>query len=506
MTTGADGPPATLCHTGGAARGGRKLDVPARAPKLALQDATHAPHGAIETPQGALHAPRSVRAAAAAFWVLLCIVLAAYAGRRIARGTPDFEFFYKAGAALLNSGGLDSGCDVLADGTIERRGTIEWYLPFTSRLMTLLAWMPQRVAGAIWVAGNLLAMMTILRLIGVHLMGLPPTDWPVTQIVPFVALSAYWFTEFGLNQIDTLTLLLLVAGFVHWQQGRKLASGLWLGLATLIKLTPAIVVLWFVLKRQYRTVAVALATILLGGPLSDWAVFGVRDTADYYVAWTRNAVQSGSHAGLIRAQREMDWRNQGLGAVLSRWLHATNWARHFDNDPRVAHASDPPQYMNVASMSRAQVAMVVQAVALVSVLGLAWLARRPASALGPWALRFEWSIFMLAMLWLMPVMRQYHMIWATPAVSLLAAAVHQVGHRSRAARPVYAALLLVLLAQVALVSEAIKARGVTLASVPILAAPLILLLRRHPRTALPDAAAAEAMAPPVAAHPAPAHV
>ncbi|MCG3127459.1 MAG: hypothetical protein CHACPFDD_02319 [Phycisphaerae bacterium] len=455
--------------------------------------------------RGGMHAPPGVRAAAALFWIVLCIVLAAYAGRRIARGTPDFEFFYKAGAAMLARGGLDSGCDVLADGTIERRGTIEWYLPFTSRLMTLLAWMPQRVAGAIWVGANLLAMLTILRLLGVHLMGLPARDWAVTQVVPFVALSAYWFTEFGLNQIDTLTLLLLVAGFVHWQQRRRLASGLWLGLATLIKLTPAIVVLWFVLKRQYRVAAAAVATIGLFGPVSDVLVLGTGQTVDVYRTWIRNAVHSGSHAGLIREQREMDWRNQGLGAVLSRWLHETNWARHFDNDPRVAADSDPPQFMNVVSLRREQVVLIVQGLAVASVLGLVWLARRPAGELSPWALRFEWALFVLAMLWLMPVMRQYHMIWATPAVSLLAAAVHHVGHRSRAAWAIYAVLSLVLLAQLALFSEAIKARGVTLASVPVLAAPLIALLVRYPRSALPPAAAEQDAQPAPSARLAGAH-
>ena len=125
--------------------------------------------------------------------------------------------------------------------------------------MTLVAWLPQKQAGLVWLVLNVAAMFATLRLVGRHLVSLPPQDWPVTQLVPFFVLFLFWWWEFRLNQINNLTLLLLLGGFVCWQRGQHRASGLWLGLAVLIKVTPALLLVWFALKRQYRVVGAGAA-------------------------------------------------------------------------------------------------------------------------------------------------------------------------------------------------------------------------------------------------------
>ena len=404
-------------------------------------------------------------------------------GVHIAERWPDFEYFYKAGAWMLAHGGLDAGYDLSEGGGLERRGSIDWYLPFTHRAMTLFAWAPFVPAGAVWLILNLIAMFASLRMMGRYMMDLPRRDWPLTQLVPFLLLIAYWTLEYDLNQINNFTMLFLVASFVLWQRGRKRIAGFWLGLAVLIKLTPMLLLVWFGLKREMRVVSAALLTIVLAGPVSDVIVFGPQDAASHYAGWARRAVHSGSHRGLILEQREMDWRNQGMGAVLSRWLHPSNWATHYDNEPRADFRSDTPAYFNIASLTRAQVAWIATAVAALSVLGLVFLARHPARDLTAWQLRMEWSLFMLAMLWLMPVMRQYHMIWAAPAMTMLAAGIHHVGHRKRWSLLAFVCIAGVIVGQLALFSKLLKAMGVTFASVAILALPIVvmlLILRRNP--------------------------
>ncbi len=435
-----------------------------------------------------LRAPRGVRIGCSIALALLCIWLFVRGGSKVILGYPDFEYFYKAGQSVLLNGSLDGGFDVLPDGSIDRRGTIDWYLPFMSRLMSPFALLPQSQVGLAWVAFNVLVMLATLRLIGRELMGLPKGDWPVTVLLPFIFLAAYWEMEFRLNQVNNLTMLLLVASFVLWQRGRPGLSGFWLGLAVLIKLTPGLLVLWFALKRQYRTVAAAGLTIVLAGPAADAVVFGPGAAADHYAGWFQRAVAEGSHRGLILEQREMDWRNQGLGAVLSRWLHPTNWATHFDNEPRAAHRAEEPAYLNVASLPRGQVALLATVIALGSVAVLVLLARKPSRELTAWQLRFEWSLFVLAMLWLMPVMRQYHMVWATPAMCMLAAGIHHMGHRGGWTKLAFACIALVIALQVALASDLLKAMGVTLASIPVLGLPVVVLLLRLNRNPglLPD--------------------
>jgi hypothetical protein len=400
-------------------------------------------------------------------------------GLQIALGNPDFEYFYKAGAWLLNHGTLDRGYDVVG-GHLQPRGTLDWYWPCVPRLMTLFALLPFQVAGFVWLGANLAAMLSTLRLMGRHLSGLPPQDWPVTQLLPLLLLTPYWLWEFRLNQIDNLTLLLLVGTMVCWQGGRRRLAGFWLGLAVVLKLTPGLLVLWFVLKRQFRTAAAALLTVALAGPVADLIALGPAQTVAAYRAWTDHALTRGSHRGLILMQRETDWRNQGLGAVLSRWLHPTSYNTRFDNDPRIRsdEADLPPRTLNVLSLPLSTVATISTIIVVATLAGLLWLARRPAGQLTLWQLRFEWALFILVMLWLMPVMRRYHMIWALPTLSLLAAGVHYRGRANGWSKFALLCMAVAWVAQITLLYRPLEAAGTILASVVVLAAPLVAMLVR----------------------------
>lgn len=452
----------------------------------------------LNTPR---EAPRAVRILCMFAFGVIGLALAYTGGTYIYHGEPDFEYFYKAGAALLEHGSLDAGYERLptpADGAHHKvhwywpysdqpsgpvftRGKLDWYWPFVHRSMTLLAWMPYWPAGSVWLGLNLLALLTTLRLVGTHLTGLPARDWPVTLLLPFLFLGVFWHWEFHLNQIDIVTMLLLVAAFVHWQQRRTAIAGVWLGLAVLIKITPLLMLVWFALKRQYRTVAVALLTIVIAGPASDVVAFGPSKTVDHYRAWLNNAVSAGSHRALVLAQREMDWRNQGIGAVLSRWLHPTNYNTHFDNEPR-ANSNYEPRTLNVVDLPLETIATIASAVLGLSLLGLLWLARRPAKALTPWQLRFEWALFLLAMLWFMPVMRRYHMIWVFPSLAMFGGALHHLGLRRAWSVLALLSIGLVVAGQIALPSKVLiganmlEARGMLLGMVALIGLPIILLL------------------------------
>jgi hypothetical protein len=179
----------------------------------------------------------------------------------------------------------------------------------------------------------------------------------------------------------------------------------------------------------------------------------------------------------------MDWRNQGLGAVLSRWLHPTNYNTHFDNDPRVQrdYAAEGVATMNVATLPLVTVSRATAVVVACSVCGLIWLARRPARKLTLWQLRFEWALFLLAMLWLMPVVRRYHMIWALPALSLLGAGIHYSGWSNRWSKLALACIGAVVALQLTLLWHRLEAMGALLASVVLLGLPLVVMLVRLQR-------------------------
>ncbi|MBW7904406.1 MAG: DUF2029 domain-containing protein [Phycisphaerae bacterium] len=449
---------------------------------------TTTPSDAPRPARGGVALPPAAGAVARGILLVVLGSLAFVGWRAAMLGAPDFEFFYKGGRWLIDHGSMDRGVDLLPGGGVAPRGTIEWYLPFVSRLMTLLAWLPQQAAGAVWLGLNLAAAAAVARLTAVHLMGFGRQAWEIGALVPVLVLIVPWYWEFRLNQINVITLLLLLASFVHWRQGRGAVAGFWLGLAVLLKLTPALLLAWFGLKREWRTVAVACATVAVAGPLADVAALGPQLTAETYRLWWREAVVEGSHRGNIVAQREMDWRNQATGAVLCRWLHPTNWSLRFDNDPR-ARVAAAEQYLNIADWPRERVATLVQALSLASVGLLAWLARRPARQLGEWQLRAEYAMFVLAMLWLMPVMRRYHLIWALPALGVLAAALLHADWRSAWTKLAAALGLGMLVGQLSLLgkeltgSNLLEAMGVLLAGVLFLAAALAVLLVRQEKWA-----------------------
>lgn len=413
--------------------------------------------------------------------ILLIPFFCHYSRMAISREAADFEYFYKASRWLLNHGGMDGAYDLTPTGGVIPRGSIEWYLPFTSRVFTLISWMPHDIAGYAWMLTNATCLVALLIILGRNFTELPARDWPVNTILPLIFTAVFWHWEFRLNQTDLFTLLLLTSAFVCWQRGQSNISGFWLGIAILLKLTPGLIAIWFLLKRQYRVVSVAALTALAFGPLADLIVFRFDHVGDVYRAWFQQAIVRGSHTGLILDQREIDWRNQSLSAVASRWLHPTTYDIHFDNDPRI-RVDTRDLKINIADLSRPTIVKIVLSVAAISALGLFWLGRRPASKMTQWELRLEWALFILAMLWLMPVMRRYHLIWAFPTIVILGAALNHVGLRSWWSKWALATTILVMAAQLIIGfqefidSNLLEAGGIFLATVFLLALPAIFML------------------------------
>ncbi len=71
-----------------------------------------------------------------------------------------------------------------------------------------------------------------------------------------------------LGQVDLLILFLIVAAYWGHRSDREVAAGASLGLAAMIKLSPALLVLYFLFRGRFRVVASAFATIFLFSVLS----------------------------------------------------------------------------------------------------------------------------------------------------------------------------------------------------------------------------------------------
>jgi alpha-1,2-mannosyltransferase len=197
------------------------------------------------------------------------------------------------------------------------------------------------------------------------------------------------------GQINVVLMTLVLADCVPrrpwWPRGMAV------GLAMAVKLTPAVFLLYFVLRRQYRAAATAVITFLTATGVA--AVLAPADSWEY---WTKSVRQTG-RIGYIALST-----NQNITGALAR--------------------------LAVPSTT----ATVIWVIASVAMLALAvWAARRALEASEPVLALMCVALFGLVV---SPVSWSHHWVWLLPAVASAAA----VGYRRRSV-PLMAVALIGLL-------------------------------------------------------------
>jgi hypothetical protein len=121
------------------------------------------------------------------------------------------------------------------------------------------------------------------------------------------------------GNINIFILALLAATLYLWAERRDGWAGTALGAAIAMKVTPGLVALYFLYRRQWRVAGAAvLGTVLFAGVLPTIA-FGVAKTVDHYRGWYAVMVEPAVVEGWVTT----DIDNQSLAGVLLRWLGAT---------------------------------------------------------------------------------------------------------------------------------------------------------------------------------------
>ena len=177
-----------------------------------------------------------------------------YAG--LWRGFIDLEV-YRAGARTLLDGYPVYGPGPLAGGP----GLPFTYPPPALLLFIPLVVLPAGIAHGLFFATSVTALAGVLWIV---LRALAPGREPMTAVaVAVVAATACLFLEpisstLGYGQINLVLLLLITLDTLtaarHWPRG------LLLGFAVAIKLTPVVFLLFFIVRRDRRTVVVTVVT------------------------------------------------------------------------------------------------------------------------------------------------------------------------------------------------------------------------------------------------------
>lgn len=199
---------------------------------------------------------------------------------------PDFGNNYTA-AVLLRQGGLIYDLDELAkinEAVIDPplRGHHTSLLmsydnpPFTAVLIAPFTLLDFRTA----VAGATMLNMLLLFFSLAFILWSERQDllrYPQWLIALILALNLEpIYHSFYLGQFDLLILFLIAVGYWAYKGHRDLLAGCCLGLATMIKFSPALLVLYFLYKRCYRVFLSATGMMAVLGVLS-WVIAGTEN-------------------------------------------------------------------------------------------------------------------------------------------------------------------------------------------------------------------------------------
>ena len=180
-------------------------------------------------------------------------------------------------------------------------------------------------------------------------------DWPIWLGLGTVVAGSVLFhpvlMSYVLGQIQSFVNAALAAMLLAWRLNRRIAAGVALGLACLIKPHFALLILWALLRRAWSFAASTAVVIAIGGAAA-LAVFGVRDNLDYARVVSYMAVRG-----------EAITANQSVNGLLNRLVQPPE-VREWD-----FHSFPPPHPVVRAGTLAAALVLVGAALMLPSALG-----------------------------------------------------------------------------------------------------------------------------------------
>lgn len=341
--------------------------------------------------------------------VVLMLGLGLLSFDRARRERFDFHHFYLDARYVWEHGVLNPE---IALPATEHDRQLPFYLPVVPLLLAPLAAFGLAPAALIWVAAQLAALGYSLRML---------RSWCTTN-------GARWSVAFLLavglavpalleasrfNQLSYFVLALLLAGWRALDQARPRTAGVLFAGAAVIKLLPGLLLIWLLLKRQWTAAATFAVAGVAFAVLPPFVFFGPGRTLEYHREWWQHNVSGDAASGLLNADLPdhfIDHRNQSIPQVLARWT----WPGHrFPAPLRLVHLERNTCQRVAFAISGAILAALVVAT------------RKGWHGLGIGRRHAEAAAYAIGMLVLSPLVRQYYLVWALPALVVLAdAALH----------------------------------------------------------------------------------
>jgi hypothetical protein len=264
-------------------------------------------------------------------------LLVAFAGLAFIGNLIDFPVYYAAGQSLL-SGRTDLYAPDFALGQVMDYR----YPPFFLLIFWPLWLLPYKVAAYLWylfsIAEIALCVLFIRRVAAI------PSEKRWLWLVVFLVVAPYFVTILHYGNAHLLAIFLLFAACTFAFEKKPVFAGLMLALAISIKLTPALILPYFALRKQWRllvSVAVFLAVINLAPAI----YFGFAKNNELLKNWFEQVVVSQE---FHEANGPI---NLSLKGQLRRYFSDVDYSQRVDGDvhyPKINIASLPQSQIDFA--------------------------------------------------------------------------------------------------------------------------------------------------------------
>jgi len=245
------------------------------------------------------------------------------------------------------------------------------------------------------------------------------------------------------GNINILILFVVVLSLWAYRAGHDWLAGLGIALGTTFKVTPALFIPYFAWKRQWRVVGGALIGLVLFLLVIPGVVLGMRHNARLLRSWVQLMVEP----YVVRGEVETRQVNQSLPGVLYRLT---------TDSPGIEFEDDIVTRVNLVRLSKRQAWWLLRVLIIGILAWLAFVCRTPTTDRRDWRLVAEFSLILLAMLFLSERSWKHHYVSVCVPVAVVTAQ-WLLRTRSRRTRRLLAASLAAVFVLMALTSPELAA-------------------------------------------------
>jgi alpha-1,2-mannosyltransferase len=261
--------------------------------------------------------------------------------------------------------------------------------PIMAMLLKPLVLLPPVLGSLAWF--YLKSFMAVAAIfLAFQLVETPGQPWPSWTKALAVALSIRPIMgDLSHGNINLFILLLCVGALYCFRLRRDLAGGMALGLAIACKLTPALLVPYFLWKRCWKLVA----SCCLGLALFLWLVpglyFGFEQNQAYLLTWHRNMIRPFIVDGTVTT----DYENQSLPGLIYRMVTDSASFSTFVDDQYV-----PLENHNLVTLDRSVATAIVKVLMAAFAVLVFWVCRTSIVDRERWQLAAEYGLILIGML------------------------------------------------------------------------------------------------------------